>query len=266
MPKTALKYTVITAAIWSTIFAVLFACERISIARFFPGRVLFSFSYWLVVASVLTSASHCARMAPTLRSGLVAGTLCAIFIATLVQGLVPGPLLAWIAGASLLVGGLWLAVALGREVISPTYIWPLVIVAVCMDAWSVFSPVGITNQLLSASTDAGFNPMILVVPIPGIGLEPILGMGDVIFVGFLGGAVERLKLSQTRFIWGAAAGFGLCLIALLIWAVPLPALTFVGPATAAALGLQARSTRRELCMALVFVLCFLALVRLATLI
>ena len=78
-------------------------------------------------------------------------------------------------------------------------------------------------------------------------------MGDVLFVAFMAGAVVHLNLSSQKYLTGAGIGFILCLIALLIWQQPLPALTFVAPAIAIALGREAASTTKEILTAVVFV-------------
>jgi hypothetical protein len=129
-----------------------------------------------------------------------------------------------------------------------------------MDSWSVWSASGISHQMVQqVQVSEQFNFMLLTIHIPGVGLEPILGMGDMLFLGFMSGAIHRLELSTRKFALGAAAGFILCLVALLIWATPLPALTFVAPAVMVALGAEAQTTRKELLMAFVFVAILAAL-------
>lgn len=254
MPRLFSQFATRTAALWTGIFGLLWAIDQSGLCAGLPGRLNYSLAFLLLAAAIAMSTLHAGKASPSLRAGLAGATLGGLGLFASLQLISPNVLLAYVSGGFMLIGGIWLTASLGREVISRTYLWPLIIVVVGMDSWSVLSPDGVSHQIATQiQATEQFNFMILTLTIPGVGLEPILGIGDALFLGFMAGAVHRLELSQQRFLIGVATGFMLCLGALLIWAVPLPALTFVGPAIAIALGKEAKTTPKEIVSALIFV-------------
>ena len=239
---------------WTMLFVSLWVLDRGEVLSRLPGKISYGFTFLMLILVLLLSSLVAAERSTSVRNGAIGGAIGALGIAVSMQVLSPGLILAWLAGGFLIVGGMWLCASLGHEVVSPTYLWPLTLVVVLMDSWSVLSPDGITHQIIhSTSTVEQYNFMILSLTIPGIGLVPILGMGDVLFVAFMAGAVEHLKLSSQKFLTGAGIGFIVCLLALFIWEQPLPALTFVAPAIVITLGKEAFSTKKEVLTAVVFV-------------
>lgn len=160
---------------------------------------------------------------------------------------------ALLIGAGLLLAGNALGARLGREVQAASYLWPLVVVALGADIWSVTTPEGVTHQMVEDGLPPGVPLIILSLPVPGVGLSPVLGIGDVLFCGLLLGAVARLELSMKRALLGLAIGYGACLVGLVILASPIPALPFLGVAGVAALGRSAAPVPKELGMAILFV-------------
>lgn len=160
---------------------------------------------------------------------------------------------ALLVGAGLLLAGNALGARLGREVRAASYLWPLVVVALGADIWSVTSPEGVTHQMVEDGLPPGVPLIILSLPVPGVGLSPVLGIGDVLFCGLLLGAVVRLGLSLQRVLVGLGVGFALCLAGLVILASPIPALPFLGIGGVAALGRSAKPVPRELGLAILFV-------------
>ena len=246
---------IITAfSAWTMLFVSLWALDQGGVLARMPGQISYSFTFMMLIIVLLLISLRAAQLTSSARDGLIGAVFGGLGIALSIQLLSPGTVLACLAGGFLITGGMWLCAALGHEVISATYLWPLTLVVILMDSWSVLSPSGITHQIVQqVQATEQFNFMILTLPIPGIGVEPILGMGDVLFVAFMAGAVEHLNLSSQKFLTGAGIGFILCLIALLIWEQPLPALTFVAPAIAIALGKEAKTTPKEIITATVFV-------------
>jgi hypothetical protein len=114
----------------------------------------------------------------------------------------------------------------------------------------VLAPEGVTRQVVEGNAPVALNMLVLAVPIPGVGVQPLLGVGDVTFTAFLVGAVRALGLPVARLCLGFAVGFGLCLLGLLALGLPLPALPFLGVAGAAGLGALVRPQWRELALAL----------------
>ena len=184
----------------------------------------------------------------------------AVGLITLVGGVaiacgsqIEGGLSALLIGAGLILAASSIGARLGHEVLEASYLWPLVIVALGADIWSVTSPEGVTRQIIGDGLPPGVSMIILTLPVPGLGLSPVLGIGDVLFSGLLLGAVTCLGLSMRRAMLGLAIGFVCCLAGLFIWAVPLPALPFIGLACVIALGRQAPIRLREAGLALLFV-------------
>ena len=130
-----------------------------------------------------------------------------------------------------------LGVRLGREVQQRSHVWPLMIVALGVDAISLLTPTSFTHGVLSAVTEQPkLHLFLFSLPVPGVGVEPILGLGDGIFTGFLLGAALRLELSITTACIGVGFGYFLCLVALILTANPIPALVFIAPSFALAFG------------------------------
>ena len=246
---------IITAvSAWTMLFVSLWTLDQSGILGHIPGRIAYSFTFFMLIIVILLVSLQAGELTYSLRSSLLGAVFGALGIGLALQVVSPGLLLAYLTGSFLIGGGMWLTASLGREVVSATYLWPLTLVVVLMDTWSVLSPSGITHQIVQEVQVAErFNFMILSLPIPGVGLEPILGMGDVLYLGFMAGAVAHLGLSSQKYLTGAGIGFILCLIALMTWEQPLPALTFVAPAIAIALGKEAKTTAQEIITAIVFV-------------
>ncbi len=254
MAQTFPRFLATTAATWTGLFGLLWLVNLSDAVGSLPGRLTFSVTFLLLVCSVLLAATLAGKASPSIRSGAAVALWAALGAYAAMSLIESRPPLAFAVGGVLLVGSTWLMASLGREVISPTYLWPLVLVVVCFDFWSVFSPDGVTNQLVTAPKGpAMFNFLVFTVPIPGMGLQPVLGIGDALFLGFLAGAVHHLNLPPQRFLSGVVAGFVLCLVALLIWEKPLPALIFVAPATAIALGRSISTSPKEMLTAVAFV-------------
>jgi hypothetical protein len=214
------------------------------------GRLGFLLAFTMVSAAVVLGAlgaAHAALSRRVVLTALLPGA--AILAVTQVADLPPAPM-GVIAGAVLLLLGSWIGAALGRGVHEASYLWPLVMVALGADLWSVTSPEGVTNQLVVESGTSMVTSLILLgAVVPGVGPSPLLGLGDVVFSGFLAGAVVRLGLSSNRLAAGLAVGYALTASALLVLELPLPALPFIGIAGVAALGWAARPKASEVATA-----------------
>lgn len=152
-------------------------------------------------------------------------------------------------GALLLGLACAVGATLGREVVDPAHLWPLVVVAAAADLLSVLAPAGVTRAILDGTAPVSLSAVVLHLPIaPDAPPAPLLGVGDLLFTGFLGGAAARLELPPHRSVTGLAAGFATCLVGLLAWGVPLPALPFIGVAFAVAHGARIRPRARELAL------------------
>ena len=163
-------------------------------------------------------------------SGLLPAILGIGGVAFLASTAVPETVFALAAGYALLIVCTVAGVVIGRRIVDPGYLWPLTIVMVAFDLWSVGSAAGVTQTLVldpEATTTRAI--LVLSFPIVGLSVEPVLGIGDVIVVGLLYSAVSGMGLSVRALSVGLAGGFLCCLVSLVIFQVPLPALAFIAP-------------------------------------
>ena len=162
---------------------------------------------------------------------------------------------ALLRGTVLMVLGGQVGSLFGRGIQSSTHIWPLVIVAVCVDAWSVLSAQGISHALVVDEALPAANPFLLFsMPVPGIGVTPVLGVADLLFSSLLVSAFRTLDFPLRRAIVGISIGFGACLLSVCIFELPIPALIFIAPFPAILMGRRLHSTFSEIGLAFAFVL------------
>lgn len=222
-----------------------------------PGATVLGFAvaFSALCATVIYAADAAARLAPARRQVLAAVVLGGGLAYAATRVPVPAAAAALVGGGAVLTACAWLGAALGRGMQSPAHVWPLVVVALGADVWSVTAAEGFTQQVVVQ--DQGppglLQMIVLAVPVPGVGVEPVLGVGDVAFTGLLLGAVRALELPVRRALIGLGAGYALCLGALIVLALPIPALPFIGVAAAAALGSAIRPRPRELALAAGFI-------------
>ncbi len=188
------------------------------------------------------------------RRALGLALLAAILVAAAGRQLETAPA-ALLVGAALVAGGGWLGAGIGRGVQEASHLWPLVVVGVGADLWSVTTPEGFTNQVIvEGEAPAVLSLIVVSLPVPGVGIEPVLGVGDILFTGLLLGAATTLGLSLRRCVVGLAVGYALTLVALLVLALPIPALPFIAFGAVVALGAEAPVRAKEMAMAAGFVL------------
>lgn len=220
------------------------------------SRLGFVLAFGMVATAVVVGAIGAARARLSGRITAAALLPGALVIAVAHWAELPPAAMGVISGAVLLVLGTWIGAGVGRGVTQASYLWPLVLVAVGADVWSVTSPEGVTNQLVNAPTApnavSAIQFIVLGVTVPGVGPSPLLGVGDVLFTGLLAGAVVTLGLSVSRLVVGLTVGYALTAAALLALEMPLPALPFIGLAGVAAQGASAKPKLSELAMGLVF--------------
>jgi hypothetical protein len=214
----------------------------------------FFLAFLLVAACIIMSSYEAAYMEPSGRT----------VIGFIVCGLI-GSIVAWLpvvpAQISPLLGGLFLLVSatalggwLGKGISSASHLWPLVIVVLGVDTWSVFSPEGLTHQILEGEGTLPAYYLLMATPMPGSELiaEPLIGLGDLLMTGLLVGAVVKLGLSLSRVMVGISLGYLSCLGALFLLEEPLPALPFIGVLAVLMLGREARPRLKEMAYAVVF--------------
>lgn len=247
-----LRYIGSAGGAWALVFALAAAVA----ASGPPPIVGFLVAYAGVAAATLLAGTLAGRSTSG-RRGLLPFAAAGI-VTVVVAGYLPAD-----ASGALLHGGALLIAAcgagglLGREVVDPRHLWPLVIVGASADLWSVTAPEGLTRSLIEGEGPVALAAVVLHLPVfdgESVAPAPILGAGDLLFTAFLLGAGARLGLSPRRSLAGLLVGFGLCLGGLLALQVPLPALPFIALSFAAAHGAAVRPRRAELATAIGFAL------------
>lgn len=247
-----LRYIGYAGGAWTLVFALTAGLA----ASGPPPLVGFLVAYAGVAAATLVAGTQAARSTAGRRALLPWGLAAGVTVAIAGQ-LPPDAWGALLHGGALVTAACAVGGHLGREVVDPRHVWPLVLVAASADLWSVAAPEGLTRSLLEGEGPVALSAVVLHLPVfdgEGVAPAPILGMGDLLFTAFLLGASARLELPRRRALAGLLAGFGLCLLGLLVLQVPLPALPFIALSFAAAHGAAIRPRPHELAMALVFAL------------
>lgn len=249
----------VPTAAWFGAFGLLLTVDSIEYSGSWGPMLAYCLSFCTLSAIVMLSAWS---QAPhwEQRSGFfpVMGGIGIVVL--LMSTTLSGHVFSLIVGYALLVACTVTGVLIGRRIVDPGYLWPLTIVMVAFDLWSVGSAAGVTQTLvLEPEATATRAILVLSFPILGLGVEPVLGIGDVIVVGLFFSSVYHLGLSLRSLSIGLASGFLCCLVSLVIFQVPLPALAFIAPLGVGALGRAARPAARDVATALIFCLVGLSL-------
>ncbi len=244
--------TLLILGLWCGIFGALLIAHGADVD---VSPVLgFSFAFLGVAAAVVTASLICAASGISARSAWIDLTVGLLAVLWGALGAPTSAASALAAGGGTLLICTRVGALLGGRVPVARYVWPLVIVAVGADLWSVMAPTGLTRQaVVEAPPTRELNLLLLTVPLPGGGIDGILGLGDVVFSGFLLGLAQRCGLSLRRAVVGLSVGFLACLVFLLVMATPAPALVFIGPAFAGVLGAAVRPRGVEVLQGVVFV-------------
>ena len=235
-------------AAWGAAFGCLLVVgdrwptDEISVALGFVGA-------FAALSAAVAAGGAAAAVSGWSRGEIAAAAVVAAGVAAGANQLDGAPA-ALLMGAALLAAGSWVGAGLGRGVQEAGHLWPLVAVAVGADIWSVTTPSGFTNQVVvEGRAPALLSFIVLSVPVPGIGVQPVLGVGDILFTALLLGAVDTLGLSMRRCVVGLGVGYALTLACLLVLELPIPALPFIAVAAVAALGREAPLRAREMAVA-----------------
>jgi hypothetical protein len=182
---------------WSLAWLSLSALDAMLIDSAPP--VLAFCATFIALSAVLVGVHWSAGALPRLSVGLFVALAAAVVAPFALDALnAPHSVAAYLRGGLALTAAAWLGAALGRGMQAPAHLWPLVIVALSADLWSVTSPSGVTAQLLTEPAQETLSILTLNAPVAGLGIVPVIGMGDVVFVGFLAGACAATGLSQRR--------------------------------------------------------------------
>jgi hypothetical protein len=139
----------------------------------------------------------------------------------------PQVLSAVVVTAALLVGGASLGGAVGGRIEHPGHLLAVVVVSLLVDTFSVFHSAGPTAAVVERPEML----VLLALPFPVLGTEviaPVLGVGDVIFAALYMAAARRFDLGLRRTAIALAVGLLVTMTAVMITALPLPALVGMG--------------------------------------
>jgi hypothetical protein len=196
-----------------------------------PPLAAYVFGFSCIVASTLAVASQLPLVkARSMAPGFVLG-LCvlACLRAWPLHGL-PGALL--VAG-TLLVLGSAVGGVVGSAIEHPGHLLFVALVSALVDVLSVAHPAGPSAAIASSPQMLS----LLAVSWPMLGsdrIEPMLGVGDVVFAVLYATASRAHALSVRRTLLALAAAFLLTMLAVIALELPVPALPFLGLAMVAA--------------------------------
>jgi hypothetical protein len=188
-------------------------------------RVAYGLAYLAVSVETLAATALSPRL-PLRALGLLAPAVAAVALAPCFEGL--SPILAAAAvTVGLLLAGATVGGVVGELVEAPGQLLVVAVLSGLVDAFSVLHPQGVSAQVVESASAL----QVLVLPWPMLGtsrIDPILGVGDVAFCGLYLGVVRKFGLSTSRTVAGLAFGLALTLGVVVVAAVAIPALPFLG--------------------------------------
>jgi hypothetical protein len=131
---------------------------------------------------------------------------------------------------ALLIAGAWaMGTSIGRRIEHPGHLLPACVVVACADATSIVSQFGPTHAM--AQSERALSVVAFAFPVPGTpSFAPALGVGDLVFMAIVFGAVVAHGLSLLRaavLCWLGVLAAG---AASALWETAVPALVLVGAA------------------------------------
>jgi hypothetical protein len=190
----------------------------------------FAVAFSVVAATVLASAWRCPRPSAAALAWLAVPAATLAYIGTH-----PMPPLdtAVAVTASLLVLGTLAGAFVGAAIEHPGHLVFVAIVSAAADVFSVFHPSGPSSAI--AQSESALS--LLALPWPMLGttsIEPLLGVGDVVFTALYIAGARRHALPAGRTVLALTLAFGVTMVSVIILGVAVPALPFLGLAMVAA--------------------------------
>ncbi len=189
------------------------------------ARVGFVVAFAMVAGAVI----GCGATAPTFGKAQAPGLLLAIPVLALLAvygGALPEIVSAAGVAALLLGAGSLVGALVGGRIEDAGHLLVVGGVTTLADLYSVFSPRGVTAQIVS--NERLLSVLTVSWAMPGQdGMFPVLGVGDVVMVALYLSAARALGLSLGRSVAGLAAGFAAVLGALIVFEAGVPALPFL---------------------------------------
>lgn len=128
---------------------------------------------------------------------------------------------------ALLASGSVSGSVLGARIAHPGHLSVVAVVSSLADVWSVLGSSGPTATIVTNAPLLS----VLALPFPMLGtsdIEPLLGLGDIVFVALYLTASERFGLEKKRTILALSVAFALTALFVIVLARPIPALPFLG--------------------------------------
>jgi hypothetical protein len=192
------------------------------------------FAYAIGFACVIVAALSVSRFAPCSVRVVVpiavvaAGVLVAAFVT---RG--SGWSTALAISIALLSAGSALGAFVGARIEHPGHLLFVAVASSIADAFSVLSPHGPSAAI--ARSEVALSLVAISWPMLGTrAIEPLLGVGDVVFCGLYIACARKHALGLRRTWLALAAAFGLTMFAVIAFEIAIPALPFLGAAMLAA--------------------------------
>jgi hypothetical protein len=193
-----------------------------------PALVAYAVGFGCVVGAAL-GAGREAPVQPRLPTLLAQ---LAPSLAVLVLVLVVRPS-SWLAAlcvfVALLTAGSLLGAFVGARIQHTGHLLFVAIASSLADLFSVTQPEGVSAAI--ASSEVALSIVALSFPMLGTDqVEPLLGVGDVVFTALYLAAARRHGLPLLRTVLALAFAFFVTMLAVIVFRVPVPALPFLGAA------------------------------------
>ena len=138
-----------------------------------------------------------ARSYPPWRWRLATTAVAGVVLATAAGGSVTGMAAPLAVSASLVAAAWAIGTSIGRRIEHPGHLLPACVVVACADVTSMVSQFGPTHAI--AESEAALAIFTVGFPVPGTSsFAPALGVGDLVFVALVFGAVAAHHLSLAR--------------------------------------------------------------------
>ncbi|MET0595515.1 MAG: hypothetical protein ABW133_22640 [Polyangiaceae bacterium] len=170
-----------------------------------------------------------ARGYPRLYVRLTTVAVAALLLAVLAWRGATGRALPIVVDAALVAAAWGIGTSIGRRIEHPGHLLPACVVVASADAASVVSSFGPSHAI--AESERALSVVAIAFPVPGTtSFAPALGVGDLVFVALVLGAMAAHDLSITRGALLAWAGAMLAGLGSALLAVPIPALVPIAAA------------------------------------
>lgn len=235
-----------------------FAAPRVSLELDGPlGLVVFGLSF-AALGAILLACAEALGVVDRPRWVAAAVSVAGLVLAHALR-VAPSPLAAAAIDGALLTAGLVIGTALGARVLAAGHLVVVAYVSSLADVASVFVEGAPTSTIVASA------PLLQVFalsfPVPGTPEpSPMLGVGDVVFVGLYFAVTRKFGLSVWRTLVALALGLASVFVLLLLLERAIPALPLLGLAMVIAHPEARAVPRHERGQAVVGLVAFTALV------